>query len=411
MDMEANDETTSRSSKTPPILKIFVAAIIGVMAVGGVYHLHEAGSVQANSNEVTNLAGVETTDIVKKFLLGFWDGSTLDYGTADATIAPPPGKQIIPMKAVLGMMPVFRKAWPKMHAKVWGVEKTDIAGGDIDGRVREYTVDFQALFGPMTGDMPQLGAFPAVLRSSVPDYVKNGISFPVERVKVTVNDAGTKVESAVFTGVVTKQFPADVSPEVEKIWGGDVEGFGAIYALCGANLPGPKLTTQDVIEKFLLGFWDGSTLDYGTEEATIAPPPGKQKMPMKAVVGMMPVFRKAWPKMHAKVWGVEKNADGTYTADFQAVFGPMTNDMPALGPFPAVSRSSVPRYVKSGITFPVEKVTVKVNEAGTKVESALYTGIVTTKYPSAYTLVSPEVERIWGGDVEGFGAIYALCGA
>jgi hypothetical protein len=219
------------------------------------------------------------------------------------------------------------------------------------------------------------------------------------------------VQSAVFTGVVTKQFPAVVSPEVEKIWGGDVEGFGAIYALCGAKLPAPKLTTEDVIEKFLLGYWDGSTVEYGTKEATIAPPPGKQKMAVKQVLGMMTVFRKAWPQFHAKVWGVEKNADGTYTADFQALFGPMTDDMPALGPFPAVPRSTVPRYVKSGITFPVEKVTVKVNEAGTKVESALYTGIVTLKYPAAETLVSPEVERIWGGDVEGFGAIYALCGA
>jgi len=373
-----------------------------VMAVGGVYHLHEAGSVQATSNEVTNLAGVETTDIVKNFLLGFWDGSTLDYATADATLAPPPGKQKMPVKQVLGMMPVFRKAWPQFHAKVWGVETNE------DGT---YTVNFQALFGPMTDDMPQLGPFPAVLRSSVPDYVKKGISFPVERVTVTVNDPGTKVHSAVFTGIVTKQFPAVVSPEVEKIWGGDVEGFGAIYALCGAKLPAPKLTTEDVIEKFLLGFWDGSTLEYGTEKAWLAPPPGKQKMPVKQVLGMMPVFRKAWPQFHAKVWGVEKNADGTYTADFQALFGPMTDDMPALGPFPAVSRSTVPRYVKSGITFPVEKVTVKVNEAGTKVESALYTGIVTMKFPAAETLVSPEVERIWGGDVEGFGAIYALCGA
>merc|ERR1719424_540773 len=100
---------------------MFVAAIIGVMAVGGVYHLH-AVSVQANSNEVTNLAGVETTDVIKKFLLGFWDGSTLDYGTADATLAPPPGKQIMPVKQVLGMMSVFSKAWPQLHAEVWGVE-------------------------------------------------------------------------------------------------------------------------------------------------------------------------------------------------------------------------------------------------------------------------------------------------
>lgn len=228
MDMEANDETTSRSSKTPPILKIFVAAIIGVMAVGGVYHLHEAGSVQANSNEVTNLAGVETTDIVKKFLLGFWDGSTLDYGTEEATIAPPPGKQKMPMKAVVGMMPVFRKAWPKMHAKVWGVEK------NADGT---YTADFQAVFGPMTNDMPALGPFPAVSRSSVPRYVKSGITFPVEKVTVKVNEAGTKVESALYTGIVTTKYPSAytlVSPEVERIWGGDVEGFGAIYALCGA---------------------------------------------------------------------------------------------------------------------------------------------------------------------------------
>jgi len=51
---------------------------------------------------------------------------------------------------------------------------------------------------------------------------------------------------------------------------------------------------------------------------------------------------------------VELQDDGTCIVGTQQVSGPMTADMPAMGPFPEVKLETAPELAKKGVVFPVE---------------------------------------------------------
>jgi len=104
----------------------------------------------------------------------------------------------------------------------------------------------------------------------------------------------------------------------------------------GGDAPSAKFTLKESISRtFGTGFLDGSITAVSAEKATMAPP-GAPPMGLPMMLGMIGQVKEAFPQWESLVQFVELQDDGTCIVGTQQVSGPMTADMPAMGPFPEV---------------------------------------------------------------------------
>ena len=122
----------------------------------------------------------------------------------------------------------------------------------------------------------------------------------------------------------------------------------------GGDAPSAKFTLKESISRtFGTGFLDGSITAVSAEKATMAPP-GAPPMGLPMMLGMIGQVKEAFPQWESLVQFVELQDDGTCIVGTQQVSGPMTADMPAMGPFPEVKLETAPELAKKGVVFPVE---------------------------------------------------------
>jgi hypothetical protein len=177
----------------------------------------------------------------------------------------------------------------------------------------------------------------------------------------------------------------------------------------GGDPPSAKFTKKAAISRtFGAGAMDGSALTVATEKATMAPP-GAPPMGLPMMMGMVKVMTGAFPQWESLVHFVEEQDDGTTIVGTQQISGPMTADMPAMGPFPAVALATAPELAKKGVVFPVEVGRYTFNLAGDKVQNGAYFGEYRLGVGREPT---PEVLAMWNkkGDLSdvGFGALYQV---
>ena len=122
----------------------------------------------------------------------------------------------------------------------------------------------------------------------------------------------------------------------------------------GGDAPSAKFTLKESISRtFGAGFLDGSITAVSAEKATMAPP-GAPPMGLPMMLGMIGQVKEAFPQWESLVQFVELQDDGTCIVGTQQCSGPMTADMPAMGPFPEVKLETAPELAKKGVVFPVE---------------------------------------------------------
>ena len=177
----------------------------------------------------------------------------------------------------------------------------------------------------------------------------------------------------------------------------------------GGDAPSAKFTLKESISRtFGTGFLDGSITAVSAEKATMAPP-GAPPMGLPMMLGMIGQVKEAFPQWESLVQFVELQDDGTCIVGTQQVSGPMTADMPAMGPFPEVKLETAPELAKKGVVFPVEVGRFSFNAAGDKVQNGAYFGDYRLGVGREPT---PEVLAMWNkkGDLSdvGFGALYQV---
>jgi len=187
--------------------------------------------------------------------------------------------------------------------------------------------------------------------------------------------------------------------------------FGRKNSKDGSISPREAKAITQLIDNFQAGYFTGESAKYCTEGAMFNPP-GAPPMPIEAMLGMIKPMQSAFPNWTSKCFGVEKNADGTYTVLTQQCIGAMQGDLAAMGPFPPVALAQVPELVKNGpLNFPVEVGTYTLSKDGTKIASGTYHG-ATREVPGSD--VTPQIEAMWNkvGDLSdvGFGALFKLLG-
>lgn len=171
----------------------------------------------------------EVVAMLEKFC-SFSGEESAAYATDDCLFNPP-GAPPMPIADVLGMMAGSKQAFPRWESKFWGALK------NADGT---YTVLTQQCLGPMLGDFPAMGPFPAVPLEGRPAVCKEDWKFPVEAGTYTLSEDKTKVQCGAYNGAVEHVAEAEVSPFIQEIWNkkGDQSdtGFGAAFILMGVPL-------------------------------------------------------------------------------------------------------------------------------------------------------------------------------
>ena len=168
--------------------------------------------------------------------------STLDadkYCTEKAMFNPP-GAPPMPISTMIEMMKSIKQAFPEWKSVMLGYSENE------DGTA---TVLTQQQLGPMKGDLPAMGPFPAVLMSDVPDRCLNNPNvFPVEKGIYTFNKEGTKISSGEYEGDIidvtdnpaVSHYGKEVDSWVKEHWNqkGDQSdvGFGILYQMMGVDL-------------------------------------------------------------------------------------------------------------------------------------------------------------------------------
>ena len=162
--------------------------------------------------------------LIDRFQAGYWDGTAVECCTADALFNPP-GLPPTPIADVLRMLGPAKAAFPEWKSLCHGVSQ------NADGTYRVLT---QQCPGPMKGDMPAMGTFPAVTRASAPDVVTKDLKFPVEVGTYTLAPGG-KIACGKYTGAAEALPSAPVTEEISAIWNknGDLSdvGLGALFQL------------------------------------------------------------------------------------------------------------------------------------------------------------------------------------
>ena len=149
-------------------------------------------------------------------------------------------------------------------------------------------------------------------------------------------------------------------------------------------------------------------------------PPGAPPMPIHALATMAGSIKQAFPQWKSVLLEYKENADGSATILTQQQLGPMEKDLPAMGPYPAVSlKEASTRAKENANVFPIEVGTYTFNEQGDKIQCGTYEGdiVEVEKNPAISHCGKPVdawITNHWNrkGDLSdvGFGLLYSLLG-
>ena len=167
-----------------------------VSAVEAAAAAEAAKKAEEEAEKVAQEAAKTRLKFLQDFFKAIWSGKDISsYVTDDAVFAPPGAE--LPMAAFADMCKAYKQAWPSWECKVWDV--VDNKDGTAD-TLPTWTVHTQQVVGKMTGDVAEIGPFPAVGIGDAPAEAKSiACVLPTEIGQYTFAADG-KLQKAVYAG-------------------------------------------------------------------------------------------------------------------------------------------------------------------------------------------------------------------